>query len=84
MFRHYFDNLQVLNSHTFISHLATHAHAFKHLCRVRTSTNRTWLAGTIMLTVSRLTNTSKTVAFNYTLEAFTFGRSYYINETGIL
>ena len=83
MFRQYFDNLQVLNSYTFISQLATHTHAFEYFCWVRTSTNRTRFTSTVMLTVSSLTNTTKIVAFYNTLETFTLRSTDYINETSI-
>ena len=43
------------------THLATHAHAFENLGRIRTGTDRTRLAGAVVLTVCRLAYTTKSV-----------------------
>ena len=80
MFRDYLNNLQVLSSHTLTAHLTTHAQTLEHLCRVRASTNRTWLTEAVILTVSRLTYTTESVTFHNTLEAFTFGSSDNVNK----
>ena len=72
MFRHHLDHLQVLNSYTFITHLAGHTHTFEYLCRVRTGTDTTGSTQTVMLTMSSLTYTTETMTLYYTLKTFTF------------
>ena len=60
--------------------MATHAQTLEDLCGIRTSTNRTGLAKAVVLTVGCLTDTTKSMALHNTLETFTLGGSYYIDE----
>ena len=73
-----------MNSYSVTTHLSTHAHAFEYFCRVRTSTNRTRLAGTIVLTVSSLAYTTKTMSLNNALETLTFGCSGNVYEVSAI
>ena len=80
MFGDHFENLEILSGDALTAHLATHTHALENLRRVRTCTNRTGFALTVVLTVSRLTYTTKTVTFYDTLETLTLRSSDYVNE----
>ena len=80
MFGDHFENLEILSGDALTAHLATHTHALENLRRVRTCTNRTGFALTVVLTVSRLTHTTKTVTFYDTLETLTLRSSDYVNE----
>ena len=80
MFGDHFENLQVLSGNALAAHLTTHTHALEDLRGIRTCTNRTRLALTVVLTVSHLTHTTKTVTFYDTLETLTFRSSDYIYE----
>ncbi len=73
-----------MNSYSVTTHLSAHAHSFEYFCRVRTSTNRTRLTGTIVLTVSSLAYTTKTMSFNNALETFTFGGSDNVYEVNVI
>ena len=71
VFGDYFNNLEVLHSHTFVAHLAGHTHSFEYLCGIGAGTDRAGRAQTVVLTVGSLTYATETMALNYTLEAFT-------------
>ena len=64
-----------MSSHSVTTHLAAHAHSLEYFGRIRTSTDRTRLTGTVVLTVSSLTYTTETMAFYNTLETFTLRSS---------
>ena len=72
--------LQVVGSHSVATHLATHAHTLEHLCGIRTCTDTTGLAQTVVLTVSGLTYTAETMTLDNALEAAALGGTDDINE----
>jgi len=76
--------LQVLSSHTFATHLTSHAQSFEYFCRIRTCTDRTRLTGTVVLTVSSLTYTTKMMSLNDTLETFTFRSSNHVHISNVI
>ncbi len=67
-----------------VASLAGHTHAFKDARRIGTSAYRTGGTQTVVLTVSQITNTAKTVTGNDTLETVTFGGSYCVDEFAFL
>src|SRR5690606_38982156 len=60
-------------------HSPGHSHTFEYPCRIGCCPNGARCAQTVVLTVRRLANTSKTMALYNSLEAFTFGCARYIN-----
>ena len=64
--------------------MATHTHSFEYFCRVRTCTDRTRFTSAVVLTVSSLTYSTKSMSFNYTLEAFTFRSTNNVNISRII
>ena len=79
-----FNDLEVLNGNTLITHLAGHAKTLEHFSGIRAGTDRTGGAETVVLTVSLLTHTAETVTLNYALETFTFAGTNNIYETTFL
>ena len=73
-----------MSSYSVTTHLTTHAHSFEYFCRVRTSTDRTRLTSAVVLTVSSLAYTTKTMAFYYTLETFTLRSTYNVNKSCVI
>ena len=67
-----------------VASLAGHAHALEDTRRIGASTYRTGGTQTVVLTVSQITNTAKTVTGNDTLETMTFRGSYSIDELAFL
>ena len=71
-------------SNAVTTHLATHTHSFEYFCRVRTCTDRTRLTSAVVLTMSSLTYPTKSMSFNYTLEALTFRSTNNVNISCII
>ena len=71
-------------SNAVTTHLATHTHSFEYFCRVRTCTDRTRFTSAVVLTVSSLTYSTKSMSFNYTLEAFTFRSTNNVNKASVV
>ena len=61
-----------MSSYSVTTHLSAHAHSFEYFSWVRTSTDRTRFAGTVVLTMSSLAYTTKSMTFYNTLETFSF------------
>ena len=72
MLRHNFNHLEVLHSNAVATSTASHTHTFNNFRREGRSDERTRSAETVMLTVSSLTYTTESVAFNNALKSFTF------------
>ena len=58
---------------TFVTHLSGHAKTFENFGGIRTCTDGTGLAQTVILTVSALTDTTESVTLHNALETLTFG-----------
>ena len=84
MLWNYFNYLKVVSGHLFITHLTAHWHVFEHTRRCGTSTDRTWLAQTVVLTVSGLTYTAEAMTLHNALESLTLRCACYINVSSIV
>lgn len=71
MLRKHFYHLQVLYGDSLIAHLAGHTQAFENLSWIRAGADRTRSTETVVLAMSRLANSTKTVALHNALETFT-------------
>ncbi len=76
-------NLQVLHSHLYVTHLATHAETLEYTSRIRTCTNGTWLTQTVVLTVSALAYTTEAMTLYNALETMTLRDADNIYELNI-
>ena len=71
MLWNYFNHLKVVSGNLLVAHLAAHWDILEHARRSGASTDRTWLAEAVILTVCSLTYTAETVALNDALESLT-------------
>ena len=84
MLWNYLNYLKVVCSHLLVTHLTAHRHVLEHARRSGTSTDRTGLTQTVILTVSSLTYTTETMTLNDALESFTLRCACYINVSSIV
>ena len=63
--------------------MSTHAHTLEHLGGIRARTNRTGLTLTVVLSMSNLTDTTKSMTLHDALETMTLRDSYYIYEAAL-
>ena len=67
-----------------VASLAGHTHTLEYTRRVRRCTNRTRSAEAVMLTVSKISNTTETMSFDDALETLTFRCSDDIDKFAVL
>ena len=73
-----------MSSHAVATHLTTHAQTLENLGGVRTSTDRTGLAQTVVLTVSALAYTTKTVTLHNALETLTLRGTNHVYKSSVI
>ena len=71
MLRYYFDYFQILIGRATITHLTGHTHTLKNLCGIRACADSTRLSCAVILTVSTLAYTTKSVTLHNALETVT-------------
>lgn len=80
LFRENLNDFQALYFHSFIAHLACHAHTLENAGRIRRTTNGTGRPLTVVLTVAGFTHTAKAMTFYNALETLTFRGTHNVNS----